>query len=226
MKKRMKVRWRRNSAFSVVLLKFKLLWSLHFLRQTSQKAQAVMRWGQSRHRPPESLDSKATWKWSTDQAQDAKTGSLWVGFEFTRLFIIIIIIFCCTGDLNSGPCACYAAWLYYLSHSISSFCFSYFSDRVSCFLPRLTLDLDPPTYASGAAVIIGVYHHAQLVCWKEGVSLTFFLDWTWTAIPSIFASWVAGITGMSHYAQLCLAFLKTDLTTCQVINTKRFQIKI
>jgi hypothetical protein len=31
---------------------------------------------------------------------------------------------------------------------------------------------------------------------------------------------------MSHYAQLCLAFLKTDLTTCQVINTKRFQIKI
>jgi hypothetical protein len=44
--------------------------------------------------------------------------------------------------------------LYHLDHTPSPFCFSYFLDRVSCFLCRLALDHDPPTYAFCIAGII------------------------------------------------------------------------
>jgi hypothetical protein len=40
----------------------------------------------------------------------------------------------------------------------------YFSDRVSWFLPGPASDQDPPPYTSLIPVIIGIYHHAQLVC--------------------------------------------------------------
>jgi hypothetical protein len=42
-----------------------------------------------------------------------------------------------------------------------------------------------------------------LTCW-DGISLTFCLGWHWTMILLIAASWVAGITGVSHYT---LSFL-------------------
>jgi hypothetical protein len=48
---------------------------------------------------------------------------------------------------------------YHLSHTPSSFHFSYFSDKVLCFLPRVALDGVPPTYASHVARDAGVYHH-------------------------------------------------------------------
>jgi hypothetical protein len=46
-------------------------------------------------------------------------------------------------------------------------------------------------------------YHAQLIGWDE-ILLTFYLDWLWTLILSISASWVFGITGMSHCVRLLL----------------------
>jgi hypothetical protein len=39
--------------------------------------------------------------------------------------------------------------LYHLSHAPTPFCFSYFPDRVSCFLMGLMLDYDPSTQLHG-----------------------------------------------------------------------------
>jgi hypothetical protein len=45
--------------------------------------------------------------------------------------------------------------LYHLNHIPSPFCFSYFfPGRVLVFLPKLTLDLDPPTYSCWVRVIL------------------------------------------------------------------------
>jgi hypothetical protein len=53
-----------------------------------------------------------------------------------------------------------------------------------------------------------VHHHTQLLV-EMGVSLTFCTGWPWTLILLISASWVAGITGMSHHAWSCNIFLNT-----------------
>jgi hypothetical protein len=52
--------------------------------------------------------------------------------------------------------------------SPTPFCFSYFSDRVLCFLPGPTLDCNPPTYASCAAGITGMGHCTKPVCYISG----------------------------------------------------------
>jgi hypothetical protein len=77
------------------------------------------------------------------------------------------------------------------------FCFIF---HVVLFLPRLTLDLNPPTYASWVAGIIDACHHAQLVCWD--VVLLTCLGWPWTMIFPLTAPGVARITDVSHHAQL------------------------
>jgi hypothetical protein len=87
-----------------------------------------------------------------------------------------------------------------LSPTTSPFCFSYFSGRVLYCLPGPAVDLDPPTSASCLARTTAVHHCTQLVCW-DGVSLTFCLGRTQTAIVPISTSQVAGITGMSHHIQ-------------------------
>jgi hypothetical protein len=46
--------------------------------------------------------------------------------------------------------------LYYLNHIPTIFCFSYLSDKVSCFLYRLAADYDPFTYACHIAGIAAV----------------------------------------------------------------------
>jgi hypothetical protein len=63
--------------------------------------------------------------------------------------------------------------LYHCSHAHGPFCFSYFSGRVSNFLPRTDLDYDPFTYVSQVVGITGMHHHAWLVC-GEGAARTFF----------------------------------------------------
>jgi hypothetical protein len=46
------------------------------------------------------------------------------------------------------------------------------------------------------------WHHKQLFIGQEQFSLTFCLGWPWTTILPTSASWVAGITDVSHLAQL------------------------
>jgi hypothetical protein len=74
--------------------------------------------------------------------------------------------FCSSGvliqDLALGRQA-----LYQLNHVPSSFCFSYFSDRVSlspAFCLVLASHPDSPTYASGVGGITSTYHHTWLIC--------------------------------------------------------------
>jgi hypothetical protein len=53
---------------------------------------------------------------------------------------------------------------------LTLFCFSYFLDKVLCFLLLLALYLDSPTSASCIAGITGTNHYSWLVCW-DGTSL-------------------------------------------------------
>jgi hypothetical protein len=58
-------------------------------------------------------------------------------------------------------------------------CFSYFSDRVSCFLPGLVLDCIPPTYTSHITGIIGECCHAQ----KQIFSSLDYLCYFYFSVP-------------------------------------------
>jgi hypothetical protein len=78
--------------------------------------------------------------------------------------------------------------LHCLSHASSPFCFSYFSDRVSCFGRGLAFDPNPSTYYFCIAGI------TPSLLAEIGVSLTFCQGWPWTTILPISTSWVAGIT--------------------------------
>jgi hypothetical protein len=69
-------------------------------------------------------------------------------------------------------------------HAPNPFCFTYFSDKVSRFLPRLA--------SSYAFLIVGM---TGTMPW---FFLTFCLCWTWTRILLISISWVGGITGETH----------------------------
>jgi hypothetical protein len=50
--------------------------------------------------------------------------------------------------------------LYYLSHTSSPFFFSYFSDKILQFHPKLASDYDPPSYATCIAGITGENYDA------------------------------------------------------------------
>jgi hypothetical protein len=47
---------------------------------------------------------------------------------------------------------------------------------------------------------------------------TFCLSWPWTLILLISASWVAGITGMSHHTQSQSSFKNTHMYLCFHLN--------
>jgi hypothetical protein len=55
-----------------------------------------------------------------------------------------------------------------LSDAPSPFGFSYFLDRILCFLSGLALNHTPSTYTSHIIAVIGLHYHAWLVCWGEG----------------------------------------------------------
>jgi hypothetical protein len=57
-----------------------------------------------------------------------------------------------------------------------------------------------PICTSNMAGMIGICHHAQLICW-DGISLTFGPDWPLTMILLISASQVAGIIDSNHCTQ-------------------------
>jgi hypothetical protein len=90
--------------------------------------------------------------------------------------------------------------LYRLRHVPSPFFFSLFLHRVSHFLPRASLQ-HLHTYTSCIPHITDVNHHAWVIYW-DGVSLTFCVGWPWTLIILISASWVVGITGVSHHISI------------------------
>jgi hypothetical protein len=59
-------------------------------------------------------------------------------------------------------------------HTLSLFCFSYFSGRLMCFLPWLAwswIILLPTSHVG----MRGEYHHAQIVCWDRVLINFFFL---------------------------------------------------
>jgi hypothetical protein len=71
--------------------------------------------------------------------------------------------------LNLGPWLA-RQMLYHLNHTFCSLCFSYFSGRVSHFLPGLARDQKPlPLSASCIARITNVHYYSYLIC--------FFLCW-------------------------------------------------
>jgi hypothetical protein len=51
-------------------------------------------------------------------------------FNIKYVDVLCTYIWYCFWGLKSEPCTCWHA-LYHLSHAFSSFCFSYFSDKVS-----------------------------------------------------------------------------------------------
>jgi hypothetical protein len=105
-----------------------------------------------------------------------------------------------TGDWILGFVLAWQA-LYYLSHALSSFAFS-FSDGVLCFCLGQPQTTDCRPWFSclcllRVAGITSMCHHAQLVF--ETVLLT--LPSLTSNLP-ISAFWVVQITGMGQYAQL------------------------
>jgi hypothetical protein len=72
---------------------------------------------------------------------------------------------------------------YHLSHVPSPFCFSYFSDRVSCFRLGLTLGQDPPHCVSHKSGTIEVSHNSRPDYFKRELMGSFW--WTPEASSTI-----------------------------------------
>jgi hypothetical protein len=98
-----------------------------------------------------------------------------------------------TPGFELGACICWASALP-LEPCHQPFCF-YFSDRVLSFLWGPGLDSNPIWIVR---MQVGTTMPSLLVV--MGVSLTFSLDWPQTSTFLISFSWVAMITGMSHWA--------------------------
>jgi hypothetical protein len=103
--------------------------------------------------------------------------STWYHFLFLFFFFYLA-----DWSLNSGLELLARQMLYHLGHAPSSFWFSYFSDRVSCFCPGLASDSNLPTSVSCIAGKIDVNHHDQLVIWDK-VLVTLGLGWLWHYAP-------------------------------------------
>jgi hypothetical protein len=82
-----------------------------------------------------------------------------VGFLFC--FVLAVV------GIELMACAKHSIPLSYVS---SPFCFSYFSDRVSCLLSRTGLG---PTPASHIIEIVGKYHHTWLVLLRQNFTNCF-----------------------------------------------------
>jgi hypothetical protein len=94
--------------------------------------------------------------------------------------------------------------LYHFSHSTNPFCFNYYLNKVPC-LYLGNLDHSLPIYTFHIDGITGTHHSAQLfkkLLLLRGISQTFCPSWPQTMIFLISASWVARITGVSHWACL------------------------
>jgi hypothetical protein len=107
-------------------------------------------------------------------------------------------------NLNSGSCVYYSGAVP-LKPFPQPFLLGYFSDRVLCFLSRSALDCYPPTHVAG---ITDMHHYVQLI-FLDSFSLTFWLGWPQIMVLLISTSWVAGITGMNHWAQPSLWHFRT-----------------
>jgi hypothetical protein len=75
---------------------------------------------------------------------------------------------------------------YFLSHSSSPFCFTYFSYRALHYA-LVGLDYNPPIWVSHVAGMTGMYHHAQLLLVEVGLSNFFawasFEPWSSWSLP-------------------------------------------
>jgi hypothetical protein len=109
---------------------------------------------------------------------------------------------------TSQPCmhgtGLWSQALCHLSHALRSFCFTYFSSRVSCLHPGLPGSPSSWLHLSCCRMTRS-NHHTQLIGW-DGISRTFCLGWPWTAVFQISTSWVAGIIAVSNYTQLIVNF--------------------
>jgi hypothetical protein len=90
----------------------------------------------------------------------------WSFSEFT-IWDTIGIFFLILGFEPKNPVLALQT-LYSLSHALSWFCFSYFSDRVSLF----ALNSNPPIYASHVAWITGSNHPVPAYLW-DGILAKF-----------------------------------------------------
>jgi hypothetical protein len=89
--------------------------------------------------------------------------------------------------------------LYHLSYPPALFSFSYFSDGVSCFCPRLAADCNLPTYGLPCSWHLS-HVPPYLAYWFEmEISLTLHKLASNHDLPNLCVSVVAGISGMCHH---------------------------
>jgi hypothetical protein len=96
--------------------------------------------------------------------------------------------------LNSGAHTCLVGALTFEPHP-SSFCFSYFLERISWFFAQA----DSPTYAPHTCLgWTDISHCTQLISW-DGASLSFCPSQPTTMFLLIAAYWVARIIGVNQH---------------------------
>jgi hypothetical protein len=115
---------------------------------------------------------------------------------------------------------CFLASALPLNHTLSPLCFSYFSYRILCILPRPALDSDLPNSTSQVAGIISMYHHIWLL-WDEGLA-NFLPGLTLNCDLPISASQVAGNIGVHHCA--CPLLLSIQIVVCWSISLQSCRI--
>jgi hypothetical protein len=94
-----------------------------------------------------------------------------------------------------------------LSHTLSTFCFSYFSKMLGP--STFCLDHSPPIYTFWLAWMTGMHHPAQIF-W-DGVFLIHCPVWSQAIILPISISWVADIADTSPRAQPKIIFKNKNI---------------
>jgi hypothetical protein len=90
---------------------------------------------------------------------------------------------------------------WFMAPTFFFFWFSYFLGTVLHFCLGLASYPDPPIVTSDRSETSVACHHTQFIGWDE-VLPTCYPGWPQTAMFPISASWVAGITDVSHPTQL------------------------